>query len=139
MNRIATLAFFAIANFALAGSSYAQSNGVQATVPFDFTVQNKLLPAGTYQLKQEHGSHVIQIRNRDKGVAALTIVDQDGNRSPKGGRLIFNRYGDQYFLSEILCDDADMNYKLPTSKTEKKTRLDEARLKTASQTLVAAR
>jgi hypothetical protein len=139
MNRIATLAIFAIANFALAGSSYAQSSGVQATVPFDFTVQNKLLPAGTYTLKPERGTHIIQIRNRDKGYAALTIVDQDGNRSPKGGRLIFNRYGDQYFLSEILCDDADMNYKLPTSKTEKKTRLDEARLKTASQTLVAAR
>jgi hypothetical protein len=139
MKSIAKLAFFAIANLALVGSSYAQSNGVQATVPFDFTVSNKLLPAGTYSIKQQRGTHVIEIRNRYKAYAALTIVDQDGNRSPKGGRLLFNRYGDQYFLSEILCDDADMNYKLPTSKTEKKTRLDEARLKTASQTLVAAR
>ena len=45
MKRITAIALLAIANFAMAGTSFAQSNGVQADVPFDFTVGNRLLPA----------------------------------------------------------------------------------------------
>jgi hypothetical protein len=140
MKRIAAIALLAIANFALAGHANAQSNGVEATVPFDFTVGDKLLPAGSYILKPgSRTSNMIVVRNRDKAIAALSIAGTDENRSRTGGRLVFHRYGSQYFLSEILCNDADMNLKLPTSKTEQRVRLDEARLKTASQTLVAAR
>ena len=61
MKRITAIALFAIANFALAGTSFAQSNGVRANVPFDFTVGNKLLPAGTYTIKEES-----QRRDRDQ-------------------------------------------------------------------------
>lgn len=139
MKRITALAFFAIANFALAGHSFAQSSGVQATVPFDFTVGNKVLPAGTYIIKTESSTHVIMIRNHDKPISALSAVYQDGKRAQNGGQLVFNKYGAQYFLSEILCDEADMNLKVPTSKTEKRVQLEEARLGTASQTLVATR
>ena len=51
MKRITAIALLAIANFALAGTSFAQSKGVRANVPFDFTVGKKLLPSGTYTIK----------------------------------------------------------------------------------------
>jgi hypothetical protein len=141
MKRITAIAFLALANLAMVGHSFAQSNGVQATVPFDFTVGNKLLPAGKYSIKTESTTRsVIQIRNHDKPIAALSGVNPDGHRSPNGGRLVFNKYGDQYFLSEILSDDANLNVQVPVSKTEKKVRLQEARLAVAAtQTQVAAR
>jgi hypothetical protein len=138
MNRIKAIALFAIANFAMAGTSFAQSNGVRANVPFDFTVGDKLLPAGTYTIK-EQSDHVILIQNHDKPIAAISLVNGDANRSPNGGKLKFHRYGSQYFLSEILCEQASMNLQVPTSKTEKRTALQEAKLRARGDTLVAAR
>jgi hypothetical protein len=138
MKRITAIAFLAIANFALAGTSFAQSTGVRANVPFDFTVGNKLLPAGTYTIK-EQSEHVIVIQNHDKPIAALSLVNGDSNRSPNGGKLMFHRYGSQYFLSEILCEQASMNLQVPTSKTEKRTALQEAKLRARGETFVAAR
>jgi hypothetical protein len=138
MNRIKAIALLAIANFAMAGTSFAQSNGVRANVPFDFTVGNKLLPAGTYTIK-EQSNHLIVIQNHDKPIAMLSLVNGDSNRSPNGGKLKFHRYGSQYFLSEILCDQANMNLQVPTSKTEKTTALQEAKLRARSETFVAAR
>ncbi len=138
MNRIKAIALLAIANFAMAGTSFAQSNGVRANVPFDFTVGDKLLPAGTYTIK-EQSNHLIVIQNHDKPIAMLSLVNGDSNRSPNGGKLKFHRYGSQYFLSEILCDQANMNLQVPTSKTEKTTALQEAKLRARSETFVAAR
>jgi hypothetical protein len=138
MKRIKAIALLAIANFAMAGTSFAQSNGVRANVPFDFTVGNKLLPAGTYTIK-EQSDHMIVIQNHDKPIAMLSLVNGDSNRSPNGGKLKFHRYGSQYFLSEILCDQANMNLQVPTSKTEKTTALQEAKLRARSETFVAAR
>jgi hypothetical protein len=138
MNRITAIALLAIANFAMAGTSFAQSTGVRANVPFDFTVGNKLFPAGTYTIK-EQSDHVIIITNYDKPIAALSLVNGDSNRSPNGGKLKFHRYGSQYFLSEILCEQANMNLQVPTSKTEQRIALQEAKLRARGETFVAAR
>ncbi len=138
MKRINAIALLAIANFAMAGTSFAQSNGVRANVPFDFTVGNKLLPAGTYTIK-EQSDHVIVIQNHDKPISMVSLVYEDSNKAPNGGALKFHRYGSQYFLTEILCDQADMNLQVPQSKTEKSTALREARLSARSDTFVAAR
>jgi hypothetical protein len=50
MKRITAIALFTIASFVTAGSAWAQDRGVRATVPFDFTVGDKLLPPGTYEI-----------------------------------------------------------------------------------------
>lgn len=139
MKRTTAIALIAMANFALAGTSFAQSNGVRATVPFDFTVGNRLLPSGTYTIqKQSKSPNVIVIRSHDKPIATLSLVSPDGNKSPNGGKLLFHKYGGQYFLSEILCDRADMNVAISPSKTEKRAQLQQATLNSSSQTVVAA-
>ena len=138
MKRITAIALLAIANFAVAGTSFAQSRTVQAKVPFDFTVGNKLLPSGMYTVKEE-STGLIVIRNHDKAVGMMSLVRPDGNKATGGGKLIFHKYGSQYFLSEILCDPADMNVRVPVSKTEKRVKLQEARIAPSSDTFVAAR
>jgi hypothetical protein len=139
MKRTTAIALITMANFALAGTSFAQSNGVRATVPFDFTVGSKLLPSGTYTIQTNSTSpNVIMIRSHDKPLATLSLVHQDSNKSPNGGKLLFHKYGGQYFLSEILCDQAGMNVELPPSKTEKRAQLQQATLQSSSQTVVAA-
>ena len=139
MKRITAIALLAIANFALAGTSFAQSEEVKANVPFDFTVANKLLPAGTYSMNKE-STGFIMIKNHDKHIAVLTLVDVDGNQSRDGGKLIFHKVGDQYFLSEILCDWAEsMNVAIPRSKAEKKVLLQQAMDQPTREVFIAAR
>jgi hypothetical protein len=139
MKRTTAIALIAMANFALAGTSFAQSNGVRATVPFDFTVGSKLLPSGTYTIQRESTNpNVIMIRSHEKHIAVLSLVNQDSNKSPNGGKLRFHKYGGQYFLSEILSDRAGMNVEISPSKTEKRAQLQQATLKSSSETVVAA-
>jgi hypothetical protein len=138
MKRITAIALLAIANFAMAGTSFAQSKTVRADVPFDFTVGNQLLPAGSYTIKA--GSEgFIAIRNHDKPIAAITLVHRDRAKTPNGGKLIFHKYGDRYFLSEILCSWAEMNVTLPRSNTEKTVLLQQAMVHPSSEALIAAR
>jgi hypothetical protein len=138
MKRITAIALLAIANFAMAGTSFAQSNAVRAKVPFDFTVGKQLLPAGTYTIKAK-SSGLIVIQNHDKPITVLTMVEQDGNRSPNGGKLMFHKYGDQYFLSEILCDWVDMDVAFRPSKIEKRVQLQQAMIHPSSEVFIAAR
>jgi hypothetical protein len=139
MKRTTAIALIAMANFVLAGTSFAQSNGVRATVPFDFTVGTKLLPSGTYTIEKDRlHANVIEIRSHDKAIAVLSLVHPDGNKSPKVGQLRFHKYGGQYFLSEILSEQAGMNVELSPSKAEKRVRLEQATLNSSSQTVIAA-
>jgi hypothetical protein len=139
MKRTTAIALIAMANFVLAGTSFAQSNGVRATVPFDFTVGTRLLPSGTYTIeKKSMNENVIVIESHDKPIAVLSLVNRDSNKSPNGGKLLFHKYGGQYFLSEILCDSEDMNVEIPPSKTEKRVQLQQATLESSSQIAVAA-
>ena len=138
MKRITAIALLAIANFAMAGTSFAQSRAVQAKVPFDFTVGNHLLPSGTYTIKEEP-TGLIVIKNRDKAITMVSLVDPDGNKAAGGGKLIFHRYGSQYFLTEILCGWADMNVRVPASKTEKRVQLQQAMVAPSGVTFIAAR
>ena len=48
MNRIAAIALFVGATLITAGSAAAQSSVVEANIPFNFTVSDTFLPAGTY-------------------------------------------------------------------------------------------
>jgi hypothetical protein len=138
MNRIKAIAIFAIANLAMVGSSFAQDHVVQVKVPFDFTVSGKLLPAGEYTIKKT-AENIITLRNHDKPISSLAMVTPDGKFAPGGGVVTFHRYGDQYFLSQILSEHADLSIRVPTSKKERKTQLQQARITPPNVTFVAAR
>jgi hypothetical protein len=71
MKWITAVALLTIASIVSAGRALAQDRAVQATVPFDFTVGDKLLPSGTYTITSV-SSGVILIQNYDKHVTALS-------------------------------------------------------------------
>ncbi|HEX3469668.1 MAG TPA: hypothetical protein VHT28_00650 [Silvibacterium sp.] len=138
MKRITAIALFIIAAFITTGRAVAQDRAVRATVPFDFTVGDKLLPSGTYTITSA-SADIIVIKNYDRRIAILSTATPDSKESRNGSKLVFDKYGDQYFLHEILCQSAALNVNLPTSKQEKKARVQEAMLHSAGQVFVAAR
>ena len=64
MKRNFAIALFALSTLGAAARVVAQEPAVQATVPFEFTVGGKLLPADTYTITSSQ-SGVIMIRNAD--------------------------------------------------------------------------
>ena len=115
-----------LASFAATGTVSAQDHGATATVPFNFNVGDSWVPAGTYMMTSDMSNpKVIFIRSKD-GKTALLSVTQSEDRRSDAGRLVFTKYGDQYFLHEILCSLCGMNVAFPGSKHEKlaRTRLE---------------
>ena len=93
--------------FVSAGSAYGQSLGyrIQATIPFDFIVGEKKLPAGEYfigraRISSDDSLLTINARNSSAGVFSSTYSVQTLEQS-EYGKLVFHRYGDQWFLFQI--------------------------------------
>ena len=133
MKRIIAIALFAASSLAAAGNLSAQDHMVKANIPFDFTVSGKVLPAGSYTISSL-SPDAVQVRNVNGHVAELSLVQNDDKRSTTPV-LVFQRYGNQYFLHEILAANA-MNVTVPRSKREQR-RQQEAKLQESNQTLIA--
>jgi hypothetical protein len=141
MKHTTIVAFVALASILSAGKVMAQNHEVRAAVPFDFTVGNRLLPAGNYSI-MPISDGTIQIRNQEKHLAVLASAVADSNQPANGGKLVFNKHATQYFLRQIRCSSAAMNVNLPSTKAEKRARVwaVEAKLyNSGSHILVAAR
>ncbi|MGA3068598.1 MAG: hypothetical protein ABSD43_00065 [Terracidiphilus sp.] len=123
MNRIAAIALFAGATLMTASSATAQSNAVEVNVPFNFTVNNTFLPAGSYTLGFDPlFPDELIVRDRAKNVKA-TVFGQRGSLGPwRPGSLIFHQYGGQYFLSAVRVDSGSNGVFLPATKLEEQAR-----------------
>ena len=140
MKRIAAIALVAVATLIMAGSALAQDHLVKANVPFNFSVRNSPLPAGTYTIGSGGSmSNVIDIASREHGVHILAIAMTDPNGTAGSGMLIFHQYGDKYFLSEIRYPDSSANVHFVVTEAEKRarSRAEEARLRVNDNVTIA--
>jgi len=138
MKRITVIALFTLAALSTTVGAMAQGRAARATVPFDFTVGDKLLPAGNYEITAP-STGIIEVQNRDAHVTMLAATTYDSHQSGNGGKLVFDKIGDQYFLSEVLCAQAAINVNLPPSKQEKRAQRQEASLSNPTQVFVATK
>ncbi len=114
----------------------AQQHGLKVTVPFEFTVGDKTLPADSYIVTSASGMITVQ---SDTNANRASVATQLGHDETKGNsKLIFDRYGDQYFLHSILCPtSAALNVNVPLSKQEKRVRDQEGRREWGEVALLA--
>jgi hypothetical protein len=120
MKRIAAFALYVAAALIATGSALAQEHAVNATVPFSFTVNGNLLPAGNYTIGSDSTrSNVLSIRNRRDKVNIWALGMINPNNGGKTGNLLFHQYGGRYFLSEIQYPHSTSKVRFPASKAEK--------------------
>jgi hypothetical protein len=93
----------AVALMAALVSAHAQSSSVVADVPFEFTVGGKSLKAGEYSVKAFSTTRdTLLISNQDSNDSAIRMTNSiEARIAPKQGKLVFHRYGQRYFLSEV--------------------------------------
>jgi hypothetical protein len=101
--RFSAVAVALVLSMVAAGNSYAQES-VKANIPFAFVVGNATLPAGEYQIKDLSMSDAsAQLIRRSDGSASMIVLTNAADQKGKDTepRLLFQRYGDEYFLSQI--------------------------------------
>ena len=84
-----------------AGSVYAQ-NKVKADIPFAFTVVNKTFLAGAYTAERPWNTSFVFLRGTEKpeAIAQSNPVEVGPNQNVEP-KLVFRRYGEQYFLAQV--------------------------------------
>ena len=109
----------------VAGAGVAQAQiigSLKSDIPFSFYVRNKLMPAGAYTIAELNtGSGTMEIRSADGKSAAifLTVGKQEKNTEAPS-ELIFHKYGDKVFLSEIVEQGEIDGAQVVKSKMEKR-------------------
>lgn len=86
-------------------TAQAQSGArMRATIPFDFIVKGKHLPAGQYTIERVRigASEVMKIQSTDGRVNAMaqTYLAECGEYQ-KDGKLVFYGHGDHYVLAQV--------------------------------------
>jgi len=105
---------------AIASVNAQTPSRIEVNIPFDFSVGKATLKAGGYSIKRTSAT-ALSLRSADGKTtvlvnAPLTIGSRD---SKAGERLVFNQYGNQYFLSQIWLT-VDTGRQLFTESSEKK-------------------
>jgi hypothetical protein len=107
---------------------YAQSKTLirDVKIPFDFSVGAKTFPAGVYSVTRVNQEKImLRLSSEDGGEAVHVItVPVQAKESPKTAKLIFRRYGETYFLSQIWESDEIQGHQLLKSSTERSVERD---------------
>ncbi len=91
-----------------------------ANIPFDFSVGNKTLPAGVYTVAPLTTPGVLRIRREDGRAGVLTQTrGVEAGRGQDQTKLVFRRYGDQYFLTQVWTAGDSNGRELGQSRTER--------------------
>ena len=118
---------------------HAQNIHLQASIPFAFSSGNTNMPAGVYQVSRVGQTSFISIADHQDHQCML-LVRAEPDTAKTGNKLLFRKYGNQYFLGAIHSQlGGALNVELPVTKAEKSARrqTEEAGLKIEDPILVA--
>jgi len=110
-----------------AGSAFAQTINVRANVPFKFIVNKETLPAGQYSIKSlgDSSARALFVRSLNGTDKTTVIANGVEDRAVSNQtKLVFLRYGDRYFLSEIWVEGNSSGHQLPKSPREAEVAMD---------------
>jgi hypothetical protein len=131
MKRRVALIAMIVGSFLTAASAQAAD---RFNIPFDFTVGKVTLPAGSYSVSpvgniQTH----LQLKNRDRNEGVFQRIDSVGlnpGRTSEATKLVFQHYGDQYFLAEFWKMGSTTGHTFSRSKAEREIARSVAQPKT---------
>ena len=84
-------------------SVHAQApSKVEVDIPFEFSAGKKLMKPGVYTIKRMSGNLLMMRRSDGKSAVILNAPQSLTSSNPNSvERLIFDKYGEQYLLSQI--------------------------------------
>jgi len=111
-------------------SAHAQAGRqFTVTIPFNFYVAGKTLPAGQYHVRRStEDSEGLVLRGTDGRTGLFVLTRGIQNKEvQQESKLVFRRYGDQYFLGEVWISGRSTGRELPSSRKERLTKQESAK------------
>ena len=104
-------------------TNYAQSvPRLEGTIPFNFMVGDRPFKSGEYNINLQSTQGLLKVMGKD-GQQAVYVLSRQGKQTSqadmKEGKVIFRKYGDLYFLSNVVNPWNAMEWGIPMSKAEK--------------------
>ena len=127
----------------LVATAQAQMPGIpiRASIPFDFMVRGRSFSAGDYWIERvsddPSGLVLRNIHNKHEHIVFET-ESMERSREPRHNVLVFNRYGDEYFLSEIVTAGEQDGRELAPSHTERALRREMAKNQAEPESVTVA-
>jgi hypothetical protein len=120
-----------------APSANAQTPRLSVNVPFDFIVGGETLSAGEYTIESLNiDGRVLSIRDFDGQAVSMVISNRCQSLTvSEQTKLVFHRYGNDYFLAQIWVAGNSSGHELPYSIVE----LELSKDFTARELILAAR
>ena len=125
---------------ALAASAQ-NSRSLVVNIPFDFNVAGKSMPAGDYIVSRSNTNDQTILNRRDGKANAIVLTKTLQARDRQSeSRLVFNRYGEHYFLSSVWTSGEKLGRELYKSRQERAISNELAKndVKAETVTLVAS-
>jgi len=131
----------------LAVAAQAQTNGriaLIANIPIQFSIGNKSLPAGEYTVRSisdDSRNVVLRIQSRDGKSSAMLLVGTIEGKAQERAKLVFHRYGNQYFFAQAWVDGDSRGLEAQKSRAERAAEREfaEITMATKSVTVTARR
>ena len=115
-----SLLAFAVGVLASTSSAVAQSSSttVKAVIPFAFQVGSQHMPAGTYDIDLMSPQQVLLRGPGHKG-GFVMVHSAEVLQAPNTSTIVFDRYGNKYFLRQIWQAGATEGLECPKGRAEK--------------------
>ena len=113
-----------------AAAAYAQGVGpLKADIPFDFNARGMSMPAGNYSIDTKNPMIVVLRSHENRVNAVVGAGAVESLTTQKEGRLVFHRYGNQYFLAQVWIAGRSSGDEVRKSTTERGIRRELAALR----------
>ena len=116
--KLLRIAFYAALLLASTAIAQTRQGDVTADIPFPFVVAQQTLPAGRYVVSPVNPDSMGIHDANNRGAFVPTHSTQRGV-SDNSCKLVFHRYGDTYFLSEVWVDGNALGRALFRSRAER--------------------
>ncbi|MEO8591706.1 MAG: hypothetical protein ABI759_00145 [Candidatus Solibacter sp.] len=114
LNVCVTILLVAASNLGL----QAQTMKLTANIPFPFYAGKVAMPAGEYTVNHDRG--ILTVRKADgRSSGAMFLTRQENLPKPAANPvLVFNQYGNTFFLSSVRSPYASDGVTIPKTRTE---------------------
>ena len=123
LKKVGLVCAILLATFVTSAQAQSPSNRVTASIPFDFSIGERKLPAGRYsvgRIRQNVDDVVVSVDDEaghSKAIrTSIPVRNIDVNEQAK---LVFHRYGDQYFLYQVWPAGTTTGRQFPKSRSER--------------------
>ena len=134
-----TAAATLLASTLIAGlANTSAQTATRATIPFSFHAGSISMPAGSYTLQCMHSGVLSLDKEGGSAHVYLSAITSTVATAPPA-RLVFTKYGNQYFLRATLKYNGAEAMTFGPSKLEREKQVELAGISPETQTLIASR